>query len=618
MSEIAKKARAAMKAKAKNLADRPVEKVDSSDWTPPPLLNADVKTGMRPVSRRAFKSGGKVSGEANKARADRKARKSGGSAEQPIVDRYINRDLKKANEYRDGEKHIGGLKRGGRAKKAEGGDTGSDEIGKMIRQTQVEEGMKGRGQPAKVPLPPRRPAEKPYKYTGPAPTSNPNTGYKKGGRAGKADGGPMMDPRLGIVKPKAMEFGQNVVTPGLKKGGKAEHPDVAQDKALIKKMIKPSAMKDGKCYGGRAKKQTGGGVFTGPGYPGKVPGVTGGRIAKAKGGSRSAVGKEFDEEFRKKREEGAKTFEFRGKTYSTDLAPSAPPSGGPTRRGMGRPTGMMREPSQNYMDARPELSQPATGMTQTHRQPGLFIGRPGEPAIVFERDMPGPAPLREAPNVTYGGGQYGTSADPASRIAAPAPAPTDNRMGRGQPSVTEYGLFGGRPGAYGEKAINFSREVPAYPADAFMPRARGGRTKGKGKTNINIVIAAGRHKDEQPAMPAMPPRGPAMPPMPPMAGAGMPPMGGGMAPGAGAPPMPPMGRKSGGRVTKVAKSYKDMEAGAGSGEGRLQKTDIAKRTMHKDGGKVGHRTYRSYKDMDAGSGSGLGRLEKTEIESKKR
>ena len=50
------------------------------------------------------------------------------------------------------------------------------------------------------------------------------------------------------------------------------------------------------------------------------------------------------------------------------------------------------------------------------------------------------------------------------------------------------------------------------------------------------------------------------------------------------PPMPapgaqqkPLGLKTGGRLTKVAKSYKDMKAGAGSGEGRLQKTDIAKR-----------------------------------------
>ena len=81
-------------------------------------------------------------------------------------------------------------------------------------------------------------------------------------------------------------------------------------------------------------------------------------------------------------------------------------------------------------------------------------------------------------------------------------------------------------------------------------------------------------------------------------------------PAAGGAPAP---RKAGGRITKVAKSYKDMEAGAGSGEGRLQKTDIAKRAPRNDGGKVGHRSYKSYKDMDAGAGSGFGRLEKTEI-----
>jgi hypothetical protein len=92
-----------------------------------------------------------------------------------------------------------------------------------------------------------------------------------------------------------------------------------------------------------------------------------------------------------------------------------------------------------------------------------------------------------------------------------------------------------------------------------------------------------------------------------------------MAGGAPAGGPPPLGRKSGGRLTKVAHSYKDMEAGAGSGEGRLQKTDIAKfKAGRKAGGKVGHRTYRSYKDMDAGAGSGLGRLEKTEIQAHKK
>jgi len=73
-----------------------------------------------------------------------------------------------------------------------------------------------------------------------------------------------------------------------------------------------------------------------------------------------------------------------------------------------------------------------------------------------------------------------------------------------------------------------------------------------------------------------------VPPMPPVAppGAGAPPAAPPTMPipgGPGGMPMPGApGRKAGGRISKVAKSYKDMEAGAGSGEGRLQKEDIAK------------------------------------------
>ena len=254
---------------------------------------------------------------------------------------------------------------------------------------------------------------------------------------------------------------------------------------------------------------------------------------------------------------------------------AAPTFGGPTRRGMGRPTPRMGDAVPNYQDQAPStLAQPATGMTQTHPESGLFIGRQGEPAIVFQRDMPGPAPLREKPNVTYGGGQYGPSSDPASRIAAPTPAPMDGRMGRGQPSHTEYGLFGGRPGAYGEKAINLSREVPDYPASSFLPRKSGGRTKGKGKTNINIVIAAGRHlaDNQAPNAPVPAPKAmPVPPPMPPMA----PPQG-------GMPPMPPqdmpMPRKNGGRTTHV------IDHAAGGGLGRMEKI---KAYGHKAGKVVG-------------------------------
>ena len=62
MSEHAKTARAAMKAKAKRMGDAgdPQARVDASSWTPPAQESSGAKTGMRPISKRAFKRGGKV------------------------------------------------------------------------------------------------------------------------------------------------------------------------------------------------------------------------------------------------------------------------------------------------------------------------------------------------------------------------------------------------------------------------------------------------------------------------------------------------------------------------------------------------------------------------------
>jgi len=126
---------------------------------------------------------------------------------------------------------------------------------------------------------------------------------------------------------------------------------------------------------------------------------------------------------------------------------------------------------------------------------------------------------------------------------------------------------------------------------ARVGRASGGAA-GKGKTTVNIIVGAGKGQDgamplppapgapamRQPmqAPPMMPPQGmPMGMPMAPAMAAGpapmppAPPMGG--APGMGMPPGGmPLGRKRGGRIRDTS----DLTAGAGSGEGRLEKIEL--------------------------------------------
>ena len=488
MSEMSKKARAAMKAKAKSLAAAGPEKVDSSTWSPSEPINAGVKTGMRPISRRAYKKGGKVVGAKAAVNIGRKPRKSGGSA--LTANSMINRDAKEANEERPGGKaHIGGYKKGGRTKKEAGGGTG-DAINDLLAANPGPSDAPADTTPRSTPSAPENQKISPAmaaKMKAAAAAQAAASRRKSGGRSGKAAGGPqvgaskmMQDAKAtsGVPSsilnsaPTSSRFAKSV---GMKKGGGAKHEDAAMDAALIKKMVKPSArsgkdsggtigalggilpalmasgdektkksmlggLAGGMKKGGRAARKAGGGVFTGPSYPGKVPGATGGRTAKYGGGS------------------------------------------------LGGMPGM-----QNTGGAMPSFNTP--------------------PAMGMGAQMGGGAPMGNAP-------------------------------------MNPMGL------------------------------KSGGRAKGK--TNINIVIAGGRKPggDEQMMLPpglGKPPGGIPISVPPP---GGMP---GGMPIGA-APPMPmppppppggmPMPRKAGG---KVYRSYKDMDAGAGSGLGRLEKTEIQAR-----------------------------------------
>lgn len=127
MSEAAKSARAAMKKKIERITTGdPRAKVDASSWTPSEMMNTEAKTGLRPISRRQFKKGGKVVacvGEKSAKRADRKARKDGGK----VANEYVNRNVKDANaEF--GKPHVGGFKKGGKAK-VNDGDSGTRPTG---------------------------------------------------------------------------------------------------------------------------------------------------------------------------------------------------------------------------------------------------------------------------------------------------------------------------------------------------------------------------------------------------------------------------------------------------------------------------------------------------------
>jgi hypothetical protein len=131
----AKKFREAMKRRAQDRVKPGSDAVDASGWKPEGStepLNTTAKVGLRPISKRAFKRGGKVSGEDAKHNASRAERKAGGVAHGAGAAAATS-DCMKGVDVKKGasKEHIGGLKRGGlkRGGLKRGGKAGGGPLG---------------------------------------------------------------------------------------------------------------------------------------------------------------------------------------------------------------------------------------------------------------------------------------------------------------------------------------------------------------------------------------------------------------------------------------------------------------------------------------------------------
>jgi hypothetical protein len=215
--EYRKQAKKAMNEKITRMTAPLKGSVDASGWEAYDLLNADAKTGMRPISRRTYKKGGKVDakpeGKMCGGRADRKKRQSGGKA--ITANSLVNRNVKEANQERDGIKHVGGMKKGGKVSKEAWEHSKADL--KQDKKLAKKHGMS---------MAAWEKSKKDEKHDKQQSTK----GLKKGGRAAKADGG------LSAKEAAALKGGRDPYAEGMTMNTR-KSPVISPDQA--KRMVKP-------------------------------------------------------------------------------------------------------------------------------------------------------------------------------------------------------------------------------------------------------------------------------------------------------------------------------------------------------------------------------------------
>ena len=215
--EYRKQAKKAMNDKITRMTAPLKGSVDASGWEAYDLLNADAKTGMRPISRRTYKKGGKVDakpeGKMCGGRADRKKRQSGGKA--ITANSLVNRNVKEANQERDGIKHVGGMKKGGKVSKEAWEHSKADL--KQDKKLAKKHGMS---------MAAWEKSKKDEKHDKQQSTK----GLKKGGRAAKADGG------LSAKEAAALMGGRDPYAEGMTMNTR-KSPVISPDQA--KRMVKP-------------------------------------------------------------------------------------------------------------------------------------------------------------------------------------------------------------------------------------------------------------------------------------------------------------------------------------------------------------------------------------------